>query len=114
MSENWEYAEEFFFPVTDIDKDKLTITLVDFDGKISVSSVARKVFKVAKAIVSEEKEEGANTLPYHRGSHPTIGEEVLNVDELVGKKQKLRLFSPLGGLHTCTFAAQLFYLDQRN
>jgi len=111
LSCNWEFAEEFFIPVNDVAKDKITVSLMDFDAKRTVKEVTQKVCKIVKNFISESNNPQV-VKDYNRSSNVLLGETILEVQYgFNGRRQVLTLQSDLGGLYKLIILGRLYFLD---
>jgi len=83
--ENWEFMEEFFLTVNNVDNDKLLLTLVDYEA--SVSNI-KKTLQCVNNFLSAA-DEAQTVRHYDRNSHFKVGERTLSLTKaFTGHKQK--------------------------
>ncbi len=110
LSENWEFAEEFFIPVNDVKRDKLTVSLVDFDSKKSFKRTTRKFCKTLQKFISES-EDPQVVKTYNRENHYLLGEKILDIDSgFTGQRQIITLDSDVGGVYRIVGIGRLYLL----
>jgi hypothetical protein len=109
LSNNWEFAEEFYIPIHDVDKDTLTISLVDYEAKRSVKAVTQKVCKTMKNFIAESDDPQV-VKPYSRGSNYLLGEIILDLQDFTGQRQQIELHSDVGGIYKIIVIGRLYFL----
>ncbi len=110
LSENWEFAEEFFIPVNDIKKDKLTLSLVDYDSKKSFRQATKRFCKTLQKFISES-EDPQVVKTYNRGNHFLLGETIVDIDSgFTGQRQIINLHSDAGRIYRIIGIGRLYLL----
>ena len=87
LSESWEFNEEFFFPVNNVETDKITISLVNHGANIQGSK--RFLKAVGKIVVDTEVPKFSDD--YVREKHLHLAETVLDINGFNGSKEEIDL-----------------------
>ena len=108
LSENWEFAEEFFLGVNNVKTDKLLISLVDYNAKVSF---AKKTFNCAKNFIAKA-DDPQLVRGFERSNHFLMGAKLLEVDKsFTGFRQKVHLTTDKGIHCSVVISGRLFFLD---
>ncbi len=110
LSENWEFAEEFFMPVNDIKRDKLTLSLVDFNSRRSFRRSTQQFCQTFKKFIAESQDPQV-VKAFNRRNHYLLGESALDIDKaFTGQRQKIHLRSDAGGNYKVIVIGRLYLL----
>ncbi len=115
LSENWEFAEEFIFPIHNARTDKVTISLVDYETRTSAAAASGRVFESMKDFIAEA-EDPQPIQEYQREKHHVLSERTLDVegtDGFSGFKQQINLESGEGGIFNVLLIGRLHYLKNQ-
>ena len=112
VSHNWEYLEEFLFSVGDIARDKLTISLMDFNaGRSRAKVTTEEILEKLKTFALEDEEKiNISKEKYEEEKHALLGETELEMLEFTGCRQKIILQGVCGN-HEVILKARLYHLE---
>ncbi len=112
LSENWEFAEEFIFPIHNVKTDKMTISLVDYEAKVTVRAVTGRMCQSVKDFIASS-DDPQSIKEYQRERHYLLGEKTMDLeghDGFTGFKQQINLESGEGGIYHVILIGRLHYL----
>ncbi len=111
LSGNWEYAEEFFFPVHNVCTDKMTISVVDHDStKTPIRTMSNKC---RHTLVDLNTEESESVQEYQRDRHRLLAEKTIDLGDggFTGFMQGVNLNSTEGdGVYSVILVGKLHLL----
>ncbi len=115
LSENWEFAEEFLFPIHNVRTDKVTISLVDYNAKVTVRAVTGRMCQSMKDFIADA-DDPTVVKEYQRERHYLLSEKTMDVegsDGFTGYKQQINLESGEGGIYHVILIGRLHYLKNQ-
>ena len=112
LSQNWEYVEEFYVPVNNIAKDKVTISMMDYQqGRDNlIWRTGRTIKAVSRFIAESSQSQKAPT--FDRSHHRLLGETTVPFSAFTGLRQLIPLRSEKGGTYDITLIGRVFPLKE--